>query len=94
MLLVIAVPLLYTPFTGVYNSVTGPVDVSALTVVAARLVVPATLRLPVIVSFPETALLAMLVAASVVTPLTFSVPGVVNVLMLLVNCESCAVKLA
>jgi hypothetical protein len=47
--------------------------------------------LPVIVSFPEIALLVMLVAAKVEAPLTFKVPGVVSVLkvlMLLVNCDS------
>jgi len=71
--------------------VTGPVSVSPLMVVAAKLVVPATFKFPVIVSLPEIALLVMLVAAKVEAPLTFSVPGVVrvlNVLMLLVNCDS------
>ena len=68
--------------------VTGPVNVRLLTVVVARLLVPTTLRFPEIVSFPEIVLLVMLVDAKVDAPLTFKVPGVVNVLkvlMLLVN---------
>lgn len=61
-------------------------------VVAAKLVVPCTARFPVTVSLPEIALLVMVVAARVELPLTLRVPGVLsvlNVLMLLVNCDSC-----
>ena len=90
LLLVIAELPLYTPFKGV--PVTVPVNVSPLIVVAAKFVVPATFRFPVMVSLPEIALLVMLVAAKVEAPLTFKVPGVarvLKVLMLLVNCYSC-----
>ena len=43
--------------------------------VAARLVVPLTVRLHVTISLPEIALLVMVVAASVELPLTFRVPS-------------------
>lgn len=89
MLLVTAVDELYTPLRGV--PVTCPVSVNPLIVVAARFVVPLTVRLPVTVSLPEIVLLVIVVAAKVELPLTFRVPGVVNVanvLMLLANCDN------
>ena len=51
----------------------------------------ATFKFPVIVSFPEIALVDFVVAASVEARLTFkfpSVASVLKVLMLLVNCDS------
>ncbi len=68
--------------------VTGPVRVNPDMVVAAKLVVPATLRFPVIASFPLTLELVIVVAPRVDAPVAFNVPGVVNevnVVMLLVN---------